>query len=151
FQREAADKEHSHELEMEVLKKELEIASKAVDSKREEEKNMAVLARQRGLAASTPEAREIAYRAGLRDDPRISRLQILDMSHPLKIVDIYVRVRLHQQRAGTSYELDPAVATAEARRDPNEMLRAGQARLAALPALAPDEALRTYQHCIFVG
>ncbi len=93
-----------------------------------------------------------AYRDLLRSDPRITSLQILDMSHPLTVTSVYVSLRLHRE-ARTGYELDPELLAAEARRDPNTLLQASQKRLEskASTALDPTKAIRTYKHCVIVG
>jgi NACHT domain/HEAT repeats len=96
--------------------------------------------------------RDQAYRDSLKADPRIARLQILDMSHPLDVAKVFVRVRLHQETK-PSYELDQNLLEAEALRDPNELLRVGSIHLEhrVSSALDPDEAIRTYKRCVFVG
>ncbi len=93
-----------------------------------------------------------SYRDLLRADPRITTLQILDMSHPLTVTSVYVRLRLHRE-ARTSFELDPELLAAEARRDPNTLLQAGRRRLEskASTALDPSKAIQTYKHCVIVG
>ncbi|GAC1350891.1 MAG: hypothetical protein NVSMB27_37790 [Ktedonobacteraceae bacterium] len=53
--------------------------------------------------AKTREERVLAYRASLQADPRIARLQILDMNRPLEVENMYVRVRLHQE-TNTPYQ-----------------------------------------------
>ena len=96
--------------------------------------------------------RDQAYREALHADPRISRLQILDINHPLDVTNIFVRVRLHQETK-PGYELDPALLAAEAQRDPNELFRASRVRLEnrARSALDPAEAIRNYKRCVFKG
>ena len=46
--------------------------------------------------ATTRIERVKAYRDALRADPRIARLQILDMERPLEVTNIYVHLRLHK-------------------------------------------------------
>lgn len=96
--------------------------------------------------------RDQAYRQALQADPRIARLQILDMSHPLNVTDVFVRVRLHRDTK-PSYELDETLLVAEAQRDPNELLRVTRFHLErrVSTSLEPDEAIRRYKRCVFVG
>src|SRR5713226_9243269 len=51
------------------------------------------------------------------------------------------------------YEIDPTILMAEMQRDPNALLKAGFRHLErrASSAIDPDEAIRTYKHCVFVG
>ena len=102
--------------------------------------------------ARSIEDRVKAYRAALKADPRIAHLQILDMSRPLEVTNVYVRVRVHQETI-SSYELDKALVEAEKQRDPNALLRASQKRLErrVSSALDPDEAIRTFTRCVIVG
>ncbi len=70
----------------------------------------------------------------------------------LEINNIYVRVRLHQE-ARSGYELDPTIRKAEKMHDPNGLLEAGFKYLErrSSSAIDPDEAIRTYKRCVFVG
>ncbi len=49
------------------------------------------------LQAQTSDAREKAYRKAIYADPNISQLQILDMTYPLEVTKVYVRLRLHPE------------------------------------------------------
>ncbi|HVB24367.1 MAG TPA: HEAT repeat domain-containing protein [Ktedonobacteraceae bacterium] len=102
--------------------------------------------------ARTTAEREQAYRDALCVDPRIARMQILDMSHPLEVTNVFVRVRLHQEPK-PGYELDPLLRPAANKRDPNDMMQASHRYLESRSssAIDPDEAIRRYKHCIFVG
>jgi hypothetical protein len=93
----------------------------------------------------------VAYRKSLRADPRIARLQILDMNRPLDVTDIYIRVQLHQEKSG--YDLDPGMQEAAAGHDPNALLKAKQRQLEtrASTAVAPEVAIRTHKRCVIVG
>jgi GTPase SAR1 family protein len=104
------------------------------------------------LRANTLAERVEEYRKAVQVDPRIARLQILDMNRPLAVTDIFIRLRLHQDTK-PSYELDPALQAAEHQGDPNVLLRLSQLRLEkrSSTSLAPEEALRTYKHCVVVG
>jgi HEAT repeat protein/GTPase SAR1 family protein len=144
----------TRQLEREKILLQDEVAAKrATKVKEQEHKEKEDEAAQSAmLRAKTTAERVQAYREALRADPRIARLQILDMNRPLTVTDIYIRVRLHQEtRPG--YELDPILLDAEAHHDPNELLKAGRLRLEsrASAALEPHEAIRTYRHCVIVG
>ncbi len=76
------------------------------------------------LRARTLEERIAAYRRALHADPRIARLQILDMTWPLEISAIYVQLRSHQETR-PSFQLDADIS-AERHLDPNVLLRRGQ-------------------------
>jgi GTPase SAR1 family protein len=102
--------------------------------------------------ARTPAERREAYREAIHADPDISQLQILEMSQPLEVTKVYVRLRLHQEpRLG--YEPDSLLLVAEAQRDPNALIKAERAlletRLSA--AMTPEDALQKYSHCIVLG
>jgi HEAT repeat protein/GTPase SAR1 family protein len=101
--------------------------------------------------ARTLEQRVEAYRKALHADPRIARLQILDMNRPLDVTDIYIRVQLHQEKSG--YDLDPLMQEAASGHDPNALLKARQRLLEtrASKAFAPEDAIRTNKHCVIVG
>ncbi|GHO49216.1 HEAT repeat domain-containing protein [Ktedonospora formicarum] len=92
------------------------------------------------------------YRQAVRVDPYISRLQILDLSRPLEVSSIFIRVRVHQE-ARLRYKLDSTLLEAEAKRDPIALLEANINRIEARThnAVQPDEAIRRYKHCVFVG
>lgn len=92
------------------------------------------------------------YRENLRSDPRIAYIQILDMKRPLELLNVYVRLRIHE---GTQLRYDTSLAqyTAVAKRDPNVMLRLDQQRQADFryTALEPEEAIYAYRRCVIVG
>jgi HEAT repeat protein len=92
------------------------------------------------------------YREGLKVDPRIAHLQILDMNLPLNLLDLYIRVRLHEEtRPG--YQLDDEGLERIYYGDPNEPLRASYhyGEQHAPPALDPDEAIRRYRRSVVLG
>jgi HEAT repeat protein len=131
-----------------------QIASARALQEREQQRREteAEITRMATLHAQTRERYVQAYRSAVRADPRIAQTQILTMSRPLEIANIYVRMKLHQD-ARPGYELDPILLQAEARRDPNALMRAGRRRLESLAstALEPGEAIRRYKHCVIVG
>ena len=96
-----------------AYRKELEAQYKAKEQEEQREETKAETLRLKMLLAQTNAERAKAYRQSVHADPRISRLQILDMSRPLEVASIYVRVRVHQDvRPG--YEIDKALLEAEA-------------------------------------
>jgi HEAT repeat protein len=102
------------------------------------------------LRAQTLEERVTAYRNTLRSDPRIARLSMLDMTHPLEVTDGSIPFRLHQNtRPG--YDLDWALHEMSPHHP--AMLRTDQRQLErwARSPLAPDFALRLYKRCVIVG
>ena len=102
--------------------------------------------------ARTTKKRMKAYRDALHADRSISYLQILDMTRPLEVTNVYVQVRLDQEtRPG--YELSSHLLEAEAKADPNELIRAGRLQLEsrASAAMDPDVAIHRYKHCVIVG
>jgi len=141
-----------HEQEMERLRKELEAQYKAKEQQEQNEAAKAEALRLQMVLAQTNTERAEAYRQALHADPRVSRLQILDMSHPLEVTSIYVKVRVHQD-ARSSYELDPTIRAAELQHDPNALLQAGIKYMERRTdsAMDPDEAIRKYKRCVFIG
>ncbi len=140
-----------HEEEMARVQKELERQYKI---KEQEEQGKAVSAetlRLKMLLAPNSERLE-TYKKSLHADPRISQIQILNMSRPLEVNNIYIQVRVHQDTR-SEYELDRKMLAAEAQRDPNALLQAGFKHLESRvsSAVNPDEAIRTYKRCVFVG
>ena len=163
LEREKLETQHRHEQELEKirlqheqdmlrLQKELELEYTVKEQEQQQEATRAEALRLKMLRDQTNSERARTYRQALHADPRISHLQILDMSRPLEVTSIYVRVRLHQDtRAG--YELESTMRSAEAQHDPNALLLTGFKHLEqrASSAIDPDEAIRTYTHCVIVG
>ncbi|HZR41041.1 MAG TPA: HEAT repeat domain-containing protein [Ktedonobacteraceae bacterium] len=152
LQKKMQEEQFRHDQEMERMRKELEIQYKAREQQEQQAVTEAEALRLKMLLAQTNEERGKAYRQALHADPRISRLQILDMNRPLEITSIYVRVRVHQE-VRASYELDPVVRAMEMQHDPNALLREGFRLLErrVSNAIDPDEAIRKYKRCVFVG
>ena len=92
------------------------------------------------------------YREKLRTDSRIAYIQILDMKRPLELLNVYVRLRIHED---VVFRYNPSFTqyTAVARRDPNVVLRLDQQRQAGFlnTALEPEEAIHAYRRCVIVG
>ena len=144
----------TRQLEQEKIRLQDQVAA-ARTAKVQEQEHQAIeasAAQAAMLRAKTTAERVDAYRKALRADPRIARLQILDMNRPLEVTDIYIRLRLHQETR-PNFELDPALQDAQTRHDPNALLKASQLHLEhrASAALPPEEALHTHQHCVIVG
>jgi NACHT domain len=152
LEREKQEEQFRHDEEMARLQKELELQYKAKEQEQQQEATKAEALRLKMLLDQTNSERATTYRQSLHADPRISHLQILDMNRPLEVTSIYVRVRVHQDTR-TSYELDQKMRSAEALRDPNTLLLTGFKNLEqrASSSVDPDEAIRTYKHCIIVG
>ncbi len=98
--------------------------------------------------AHTLAERVAAYRKALHSDPRIARLHLLEMTHPLELTDSYIPLRLYQDpRPG--YDLEWVVqsdyrhALMMAHRRPVER----RTRI----AFAPEHELCMYKHSVIVG
>ena len=120
---------------------------------REQEIDAAELKRQQMLRASTNEQRAQIYREALQADPRLSTIKILDMSRPLEILNVYVRLRLHQEPQ-LSYRHEELLHEQELPlRDPNAAFKVDwqrrEQRMAT--ALDPEEAVQTYPRCVLLG
>ncbi len=134
------------------LQQEAEEARQAREREQHRKETEAEAAKRAMQQEQTQAERVQVYRAALRADPRIARLQILGMTQPLEITNIYVRVRVHQEtRPG--FDPDPALAAAEKQGDPNILLQAGLRRLEQLAgaALDPADAIRRHGRCVIVG
>src|SRR5712692_454879 len=135
-----------------ILRFQKELDAQEAAKQQEEQRKADTLeaARREMLLAQNNAERARAYRRALHADPRISRLQILDMSRPLEVTSVYVRVH---EEARQRYEIDPQLSRSERERDPNAMLRASRAYMErrASAAIDPDEALRKYRRCAILG
>ncbi len=134
------------------LQQEAEEARQAREREQHRQEAEAEAAKRAMQQAQTQAERVQAYRDALRADPRIARLQILDMTQPLEITNVYVRVRVHQEKR-PGFDPDPALEAAEAQGDPNLLLQAGLRRLEQLAeaALDPADAIRKSGRCVIVG
>lgn len=134
------------------LQKELERQFRERERVEQQEAIKSETLRLKMLQAQTNSERAVTYRKALYEVPRISRLQILDMSHPLMLANIYVRVRVHQETR-VSYEIDPVMQAAEIKHDPNTLFQASlkflEQRFSS--ALDPSEVIQTYKHCVILG
>ena len=137
-----------------ILRFQKELDAQEAAKQQEEQRKADTLeaARREMLLAQNNAERVNAYRRALHADPRISRLQILDMSRPLEVTSVYVRVRVHEE-ARLRYEVDPQLRHLEGGRDPNAMLQASRMYMEkrASTAIDPDEALRKYWRCAILG
>lgn len=93
-----------------------------------------------------------AYQQAIKNDPRISTLQILDMSKPLSVISVYIKISLYEQ-AGSGYRIDEDLLTAQESRNPNLLLNAERRYLEKLINLSldPEYAILKYKRCIVVG
>jgi NACHT domain/HEAT repeats len=134
------------------FQKELDAQEAAKQQEEQRKADTLEAARREMVLAQNNAERANAYRRALHADPRISRLQILDMSRPLEVTSVYVRVRVHEE-ARLRYEVDPQLSHAERERDPNTMLKASQTYMEkrASAAIDPDEALLKYRRCAILG
>lgn len=148
IEREKDEQQRHHEQEMERYRRELDMQYR----EKELEKQLADAVRLEMLTAQNTAARAATYRKALHVDPYLSRIQILDMQHPLEVTNIYVRVRVHEDTI-VRYALDPALATAAEQRDPNSFFQARHHYLEQRvgTAIDPDVAIRKYRRCVIVG
>lgn len=146
--------QHGRKIQAEMLRlqQELEAKAKTKEQAAQSEAEKAEALRLATLSAQTTEKRIDLYRKSLHSDPRISCMQILSMSRPLEVANVYIRVRLHED-VHYGYELDADLVKAERGRDPNSLLQAGRRYLEGRTSstLDPDEAIRRYRHCVIVG
>lgn len=91
------------------------------------------------------------YRRQFCEDESINRVRIFTMTWSLNLLNIYVRLRLHQQN-GPGMP-DPEVLAAQDMHDPNQVFRAERRALERKvgTAIEPDQALRSYQRCVMLG
>ncbi|MGH2496245.1 MAG: NACHT domain-containing protein [Ktedonobacteraceae bacterium] len=92
------------------------------------------------------------YRWKLCEDKEMNQVRIFTMTWSLNLLNIYVRLRLHQQ-TGPGGSPEPEVLNAQAMRDPNQVFRAERLALERKvgKAIEPEQALRYYQRCVMLG
>lgn len=105
------------------FQKELDTQEAAKQQEQQRKADTLEATRREMVLAQNNAERVKAYRRALHADPRVSRLQILDMSRPLEVTSVYIRVRVHEE-ARLRYEVDPQLSHTERERDPNAMLKA---------------------------
>ncbi|MBV9707197.1 MAG: DUF1168 domain-containing protein, partial [Chloroflexi bacterium] len=137
---ENAQLQHKQAQEIARLQQELQEQAQTKERERQRKEMNAADALAAMQHATTLAERVQAYRDSLRADPRIARLQILDMDRPLEVTTVYVRVRLHQE-SKVLYE-DLALLHEGSAGDPNAFFEARQLRLEqrATSALNPEDA-----------
>ena len=154
FQLDAARQQRQNIAELDKMRYAEKLTVEREEKERERQQRIAAAeaAKATMKAAQTPAQREQAYREAIRHDPDITHLQILDMSQPLEVTKVYVRVRLHEETR-LSYDIEAALRSAEQRGDPNAMLKASWASLEtrSSAAMTPQDALQKYSHCIVLG
>ncbi|GHO47643.1 NACHT domain-containing protein [Ktedonospora formicarum] len=120
--------------------------------RRQQEREQQLLAATSNQQVHTDAELLDIYKTALHADPRISQMKILDMSHPLQLEHIYVRLHLHEEtRSG--YDIEPMLFTAQKERDPNAFFLANRHFLETRvsTAMTPEKALQKYQRCIVLG
>ena len=148
LEKQLQDNQFDHEKEMEHFRQTL--AKQERNEQHDEQVEEA--ARVATVHVQSQQALVQSYLRALHTDPRIARLQILDMTRPLDVTDIYVRLRLHEETR-PSYHLEIHSRETMPGTDPNALLKLGQKRLEqrTSTALTPEEALRKYKRCVIVG
>ena len=144
--------QHQQAQEIARLQQELQEQAQAKERERQRKEMSESTALAAMQSATTQAERVQAYRAAVHADPRIARLQILDMERPLEVTSIYVRVRLHQETR-LPYNREEALQQLDAKEDPTAFLKAHQLRLEQRvgSSLDPDDAVRKYKRCVVVG
>src|SRR5579863_8581657 len=91
------------------------------------------------------------YREELLKDPVMTQLKILTMTWQLNLIQVYVRLRLHQGTVPDN--VDRSKLRAEETRDPNLLLRADRDWLdrQSQEAFDPVDAIARYKHCVVLG
>ncbi|MEO6892813.1 MAG: NACHT domain-containing protein [Ktedonobacteraceae bacterium] len=137
-----------------------QVSELAQARRHEREKAAPPVAHERAAVPETPPVAEAPdpvdllplYREKVRTDPRVAYVQILSMTQPLDVANVYVQVRLHQE-SGAAHEFAGMLKEATGERDPNSLLRTQQRRVEsrASAAVDPAEAVNTYRRCVIVG
>ncbi len=137
---------------MERLRAELQQKSATEERNWQKQESAAEAARAATEKARTMQERVEAYRISLLADKRLTSLKILNMSSPVEMKDIYVKLRVHEESTLT-YKVDPLLQEAEARQDPNALLRAGHRYLESRvnTSLDCDDLLQHHKRCIVLG
>ncbi len=106
-ERERQQDQFQHEKQMARLQKELARQYKAQEQEEQSKAATAEALRMKMLLAPHSERLE-TYKKSLHTDLRISQIQILTMSRPLEVNNVYVQVRVHQDTR-PEYELDSKI------------------------------------------
>ena len=152
---------HQINLKLEQVKKErdehllnlrLEARATAREERRKETEAEALRIKMEQARSIEEQVR--AYQAALLADGFISNLQILGMSKPLKVEEVYVPVQVHQIDAFKT-ELDPELRKTEDQQNPDVLLKVEQerrkGRANSTYALDPGEAIRGNPRCVILG
>jgi len=147
-----ANRSDRHAEQAAFLQRELDRRLQQEERTRQLHEESEEAARAAMLSARTRQERTAAYRRSLHADPRIARLQIIDMTWPLDIPEIYVQLRLHQETS-SGFLVDVDLSAESEFHDPNMLLKRGQALLEqrATAALPPEHILQIYKRCVVVG
>lgn len=89
------------------------------------------------------------YCMALRNDPLLTKIQVLDMDHALTLEDIYVRVHIHHENR-FRYPIEPAEQSIQ---DPLNIFHWQQKHLeeSKRTGIEPAVAVRNHPHCVVVG
>lgn len=90
-----------------------------------------------------------AYCRKVCDDTLLTKIQVLDMDHPLRLDDIYVRVQVHREKR-FQYQADLVEGSTQ---DPLSILNIRQRYLEGrkCAGLEPGQAVQQHPHCVIVG
>lgn len=154
LQRELAQQNEQMQRELVRTQKELEREYTARERQEQQKQILkaAEVKKQQMLTASSNEERVHLYCKALREDPRIATLQILEMKRPLELVNVYVRLRIHQDML-LRPERDLLQQAQEPARDPNDLFLADYQwqKTWYNTSIDPEEAIQKYLHCVIVG
>src|SRR6266568_2938133 len=111
--------------------------------------------RQRMLRAVSDDERLSLYCEALLADPRITRLQILDMQRPLEVARVYVPLRIsqeHQRVYDTPVSAEESTETTIAD-DPNVWIEEERQRRERSVEMIydPEKAIHTFPRCVIMG
>ena len=129
------------------MKHQLQLQEEENKAERQKQQNE----REKIDADKTIESQIQNYRINLSTDPNIAYLQILDMSQPMAVTSIYVRLRLNND--GPTSPLDRELIESQTSHNTEKLIQINQARLEqrVKRSLDPNEAIYKYKHCVIVG
>jgi HEAT repeat protein len=143
-----ADKERSLEKSLGYKMNILETVLAAVQ---EREKREDASRRKRRSEENRIESLARTYLGNLLKAPEMSQVKILEMSVPIDLMSIYVRLRLHEETRPKS--IHPALLIDEEASDPNSILRASLQEIGhnAGAAYDPDYAIDHFRRSVILG
>jgi len=143
-------KQHQEDIAKERIRHAREIKEQEEEKKRKKQEEQ--IRRELMERAQSIEERAVVYRSLFREDRAISHLHILGMTRSLKILDVFVpmRVRLDDKFHA---ELDQSLREAQYQQDPEVFFREHmhliQKRFR--DALDPVQVIRHHPRCVFLG